>query len=1324
MKGDFSKLDFNPADNYTGVLYQQGRVFVDTDGTSETLIENHLRTILAQDAIGPNVAAVPAAQPDSFKVVQAQATTTDVTVTLKAGHLWADGIPLALVSTTDVNLKATYLGPPIETPQPAPSGITASTRDAVILEVWEDAFNAFQDPAHLIEPALGGVDTTERVKASYALKLLRLAAGEDCNNIAGRLADNFNNKGHLTVTPAASMTITGDCPIDAGGGYSGFEHFLYRVEIADPDSGGNARFKWSQFNGGLVGRGEFASTGGTTGTVTIKANNQMINHCGLTSFYLEALKYDAAFGHWRVVFSANATLPQDDTLSLTGIGGTWPATAPSTAFFRLWNGISLVSAFPIPGGGATANPLKDGIQLAFDAPASGKYTPGDYWTFPVRAAGAGVDAAWIAANWPNSAPPQGVHYHRVPLAVLSWSGVPPVTITAAADQIEDCRRVFDPLTDLRGCCLEVKPGDDIHRALKKIFDAGGGCLCLLPGDHVLTQPIDLTGRDSIRISGFGPATRLLISSQIETPAPFILTNAHDISFESFVVINQSLLPLWRCSNTVRLRVESVFAVTPLAGTNQTVFALQGSCHGWRLVDNVFVAPLGLAGRLLASSLILDNVWIGARRGIDLVYAQELQVERNDFLGIHPDLVKDLDTLLGGMATGATTLSSGQALSHGILGATNAAVAPGYIGIEINGAFDVDIIDNEFYGSVGLYLEWTENCLIQRNRFRTLVVASACGIAHGLRFNENRVGVAAGDEKLQTPIACETGLVLLADVVECRIADNVFANVKQGVAFQSDFGGKKMVARDFSANLFMMSKTTDAGAQKLLDEAEARSKETSDKSLLLASSFFKVGTSQRVVIEGNQFHASETGIEWSGTTQVFDFRIAGNAFIGCQDVAIQIEPEARILLLAEPVDTRVRLIENNRFEIFSGAVRATIGAVRVEKNDIRVDAPAFKVVPPKEILGVAADHIYNSPPMAQATKSDDIPLVLMMSTEAKSAAESNPEAINAPGFAKDAGDKILNTYKAKKGDAVADKVFVMKTLADIGANAYLGLLGNALFPKWTFNSEGFVINLAGIQNRVLNNRLYGKNTQRPGGVLFNAVSGEVRNNEIVVPGTAVLLNGKLSLASGYQGGEVVGNSLVALGVPGSKTAVYALAIPSLSAGNLAINNNIFKGSVMIGGDPLSAQGFNNNNVFTFPGVLTFYNAMKLEPATYAISSLIKLFPNKGGHFGVFKPPGIIFPIWLTDPNASRPIVQFCQNRVIQGWVGIFQALSGAYWSVATLKSQAAQALIANIGNNVIDYGGSAVGSELIVSGNYSQAALKYRVGNRVQAVANIPAAVSF
>ena len=52
MKGDFSKLDFQADDNYTGVLHQQGRVLLDQDWNASTHIAGYLRRVLGQDAIG------------------------------------------------------------------------------------------------------------------------------------------------------------------------------------------------------------------------------------------------------------------------------------------------------------------------------------------------------------------------------------------------------------------------------------------------------------------------------------------------------------------------------------------------------------------------------------------------------------------------------------------------------------------------------------------------------------------------------------------------------------------------------------------------------------------------------------------------------------------------------------------------------------------------------------------------------------------------------------------------------------------------------------------------------------------------------------------------------------------------------------------------------------------------------------------------------------------------------------------------------------------------------------------------------------------------
>jgi len=45
------------------------------------------------------------------------------------------------------------------------------------------------------------------------------------------------------------------------------------------------------------------------------------------------------------------------------------------------------------------------------------------------------------------AAPRGIHYHRVPLAVLTWANNLNVVVP-----IEDCRHLFQPLTRLATCC--------------------------------------------------------------------------------------------------------------------------------------------------------------------------------------------------------------------------------------------------------------------------------------------------------------------------------------------------------------------------------------------------------------------------------------------------------------------------------------------------------------------------------------------------------------------------------------------------------------------------------------------------------------------------------------------------------------------------------------------------------------------------------------------------------------------------------------------------------------------------------------------------------
>ena len=82
MKGDFSKWAFEPTDNYSGVLHQQGRVLLDADWNADQQIDAFLRQTLGQDVIGAGVMAVPSSEFASFRVTQAKVSGGQISVTL------------------------------------------------------------------------------------------------------------------------------------------------------------------------------------------------------------------------------------------------------------------------------------------------------------------------------------------------------------------------------------------------------------------------------------------------------------------------------------------------------------------------------------------------------------------------------------------------------------------------------------------------------------------------------------------------------------------------------------------------------------------------------------------------------------------------------------------------------------------------------------------------------------------------------------------------------------------------------------------------------------------------------------------------------------------------------------------------------------------------------------------------------------------------------------------------------------------------------------------------------------------------------------------
>jgi hypothetical protein len=522
MRGDLSTRFRGPDVNFNGVLYQQGRVFLDRDGNAQTAITTEWEDLAGRDIIGPGILAIPGDEPESFRIEQADLVGGEITLTVHPGRAWADGMLVRLDEAPPVTRLARQLGPPIQ--DPVPGAPVAGDRDAVVFEVWRHEVHGFQLPDTLIEEALGGVDTTERLNTGMAFRLYRMAPGDTCESIGGAIADDPSLKGKLRVTLQPTIVIAGDCPTVEGGGYTGFEHSLFRIEMATTD-GGPPMFKWSRFNGGLVGRADFDAA---AGTATIKANLAAITTSGLTDFYLETVEWDAARGVWAVTYGARVALV-DDELTLPAVPTFGAVPAPGTAvFFRLWDDLRPISDFPIS---AAPTELVDGIRLEFEDDATGKYRAEDYWTFQVHAGGPNPDVLI------DTQPPEGPVYHRVPVAVLSWDGS--AQLTPAGDTIEDCRQVFQPLTRLGTCCT-YRVGDGLvshgdFTSIQAAIDAlppEGGKVCVLPGTFI--EAVLIEDRANVIVSGCGRRSRVVAPPGSGDPV-FHVVDSSGVTIEELAI---------------------------------------------------------------------------------------------------------------------------------------------------------------------------------------------------------------------------------------------------------------------------------------------------------------------------------------------------------------------------------------------------------------------------------------------------------------------------------------------------------------------------------------------------------------------------------------------------------------------------------------------------------------------------------------------------------------------------------------------------------------------------------------------------------------------
>jgi hypothetical protein len=298
----------------------------------------------------------------------------------------------------------------------------------VYIDVWERHLTAIDDP-DLLEPALGGADTTTRTQTTWKLDVVQDVGRASCSDA-------------IALLPGRG---TGAMRAAAPSGYQGLENHLYRVEIHDPGTLGIASFKWSRDNGSVVFAVEEFLGPDAVRLAMVK-----------TSQTLAVGDWVEVSGEETELAGLVGTVARVEEVAEGGNSVTLDRDVSkhrneAHARVRRWDQCS----------GATVPVSSDwieleaGIEVRF---SGGEFRPGDYWTIPAR-------PGTVPIEWPADEPPYGVDHRLCPLAFVTWEGAD----KAPKPMVRDCRRVFSPLTEVQAQLARLESEvTELRRKLKAI----------------------------------------------------------------------------------------------------------------------------------------------------------------------------------------------------------------------------------------------------------------------------------------------------------------------------------------------------------------------------------------------------------------------------------------------------------------------------------------------------------------------------------------------------------------------------------------------------------------------------------------------------------------------------------------------------------------------------------------------------------------------------------------------------------------------------------------------------------------------------------------
>ena len=633
---DISRHLLQPGKHYVGTRMQQGRPLLDADWNEgvEYVADDRREALLATIGcdgtpdcgfqVGPDVLPVPTEEGQS---IFAPVLNFDIA----PGTFFIGGLRFELPEATTYFEQPDWYQALSQTPFQNPYQIPSEGgTDLIYLCGWEQAVTPIED-RELLDAALGGVDTTTRVRRVARVQARSDLSGSTCQELwdafkadpvpgcpGATVDDQCRIVSPLRLTVGfgdPTMSMCPPCEPETIDGYRLREAQAIRVMI----TGGGTSFTWGFEDGAplyrvLVGTGD----GNVVTMQTVPKDDQHVPKIGQTveilpqgSVLPNGERVAERLGQLRTISDVNRNPQGQYELKLNGsdvrFGMKGGDEEHPHFYMRVWRrGADLESPAEIPlegDGGSDQHALGfTGLVVDFGLTNTIRGgCPGDYWVIAARPEVPDTVLPWSLMD---GEAPHGPHIYCAPLALFQRESA------AIEGTFEDCRASFVSLTRNRSWCTTTV-GDGViscgqFSTIQEAIDAtpDGGRVCIQPGAYDEVFMID--GRKDLTIEGCGSDTFLDVTTGHSQNTVALIRGGSGIEIRN-----------------LKIRAEGYYGVRAEADSNGNV------------TDGLLLANLDIEARFESSNEPFSPVWIARSKSVTVRESILHQVGVS--FGSYPDL---------------------------------------------------------------------------------------------------------------------------------------------------------------------------------------------------------------------------------------------------------------------------------------------------------------------------------------------------------------------------------------------------------------------------------------------------------------------------------------------------------------------------------------------------------------------------------------------------------------------------------------------------------------------------------------------------------------